>query len=72
VKLEATLQITRFVFVDNVFLGELIQHSGNFGQKSLGRTFVRGVAQSFDRIAGGFVIVPVANPVHLGLTDSFL
>ena len=49
---------------------ELIEHSGYLGEKLFCRLFVGGVAKSSHRITGGLVIIFVAKPLYVGLTDS--
>ncbi len=66
----AAFEVSRFVLVDNVAFSELIEHSGYLGEKLFCRLFVGGVAKSSHRITGGLVIIFVAKPLYVGLTDS--
>lgn len=70
-QLEAAFEVARFIFVDYVLLGKLIEHSRNLGHQRLGRFLVGSVAEGFYGVTGRFVVIPVLQPAGLRLTNPF-
>lgn len=70
-QLKRALQVGCFVVVDDVFLGQFVEHGYYFGQQSFGSGFVGRIAQCFHGVTSGFVVVFVVQTTRFGLTDTF-
>ncbi len=70
-KLQTAFQIPRLVLVDDVDLGEFVEHRADFREQSLGSGFVCRIAQGLHRVAGGLVVIAVTQTTNLRLANSF-
>ena len=71
-QLKCALEVTGLVLVDDVVLGQLVQHGGNFRQQGLGSALFRRVAQRLHGIAGCLGIKPVMGTLGDRLANPFL
>ena len=62
-QLERAFQVTGLVLVDDVVLGQLVQHRRYLGQQRFGSALLAGVAQRLHRIARRLVIETVVRLV---------
>ena len=67
---ERTFQIARFVFVDDVLLGQPVNHRSHLWEVLCEHLFVRGGAELPQRIPHGFVVIPIAKTLGLIGTDA--
>lgn len=67
---ELALQIGRLVFVDHVFLGQLVDHRDYLGEQLRGFGLVRTQTQFLDGVTGRFVVVTVAQTFFIVGTDT--
>ena len=63
--------VSSFVFVDDVLLGQTVQHRRHFLQQLLSRRFVSGFAQALDGRTGGFMLVTVQHALGFVAADAF-
>jgi len=57
---QITFEVGGLIVVDDVSLGQFVDHSDHSGQQGLSGLFVLFVAQFFDCVTNGFMLVPVA------------
>mgnify|MGYP001543318903 FL=1 len=72
VLLDAAFEVAGLVGMDDIPLGELVEHGAYFRQECFGSGLVRRVAQCLHGIAGCLVIISVLKPVRFGLTNPLL
>ena len=65
-------QITGLVLVDDVVLGQLVQHRRYLGQQRFGSALLAGIAQRLHRIARRLVIETVVRTFGNGLANPLL
>ena len=70
VQSQLRFQVAGFVFVDNIFLGQLVEHRRNFYIQCGSLVFLSHGAQFAHGITGGLGIVSVAQVSGLRLSDS--
>ena len=68
-QLQGALQVARLILMNNVIARQLIQHSRNLRQQSLGRSLVGGIPQRLDGIPRRLMIVPVPQTPCSNLPD---
>ncbi len=67
---ELALEVGRFVLVDDILFGQLVYHRNHLGEQCGSFCLVRGQTQFFDRIAGRFVVVTIAQTFLFVGTDA--
>lgn len=72
VELECAFEVARLVLVDDVVLGELVQHSGYLRKQCLRCALLGGVAQCLHSVACGLVIETVVGTLGSCLANSLL
>ena len=72
VQLERAFQVTGLVLVDDVVLGQLVQHRRYLGQQRFGSALLAGIAQRLHRIARRLVIETVVRTFGNGLANPLL
>ena len=71
-KLKRTFKVTGLVLVDDIELGQLVQHGSNLREQCLGGTLLRRVAQRLHGITGRLVIKAVVCTLRDRLTDPLI
>ena len=71
-QLERAFQVTGLVLVDDVVLGQLVQHRRYLGQPRFGSALLAGVAQRIPRNARRRVIETVVRTFGIGLENPLL
>lgn len=71
VELDAALEVSCFVLMNDIHFGKLIEHSGHFRKKNQSGVFVRRVTQSLHRVTRRFVVISVVRIFNGGLAYSF-
>ena len=71
VNLQTALKVGCFVLVNNVLLGEFVQHSSYFGEKFLSSSFVGGATERFHSVTGCSVVILIRNTTSLCLANTF-
>ncbi len=64
------LQVGGFVLMDDMALGQFVEHSNHFRIKIRGFLFVSGLSQLLNRITRCLCIITIMQPSLLGLSDS--
>jgi len=65
------LQVGSLVLVDDILLGQLVDH-GDYFREQFDHLFLVGFGtEFFDGITRGFCIIPVVQPFCFGLPDPF-
>src|SRR6476469_4871361 len=68
---QLALVVSSFVLVDDVLLGQTVQHRSHLLQQLLSSRFIGGRAQLFDSSTGGFVLVTVQHALGFVAADAF-
>ena len=70
VALQSAFEVVRLVLVNDVLLGESVNHGSHLGEVFRELLLIRGRTELPKRIAHGFVVVPVAETLGLIGTDA--
>lgn len=68
----AALEVGRLVLVNDIHLGELVEHGGHFRKQYQSGLLLGRVAQRLHGVTSRLVVIFVPNLPHLGLAYSLL
>jgi hypothetical protein len=70
-KRQARFQVRSFVLVNDILFSQFVNHRYHFRIEFGSFFFIRFQTELFDRITGGFCIIPVVQPFGFRLSDPF-
>jgi len=67
---QTAFKVASFVFVDDVFLSQLIQHAEGFGKQAFCFAFVGCFADVFNHSTCGFMLIAIEVPLRFVRPDA--